>query len=165
MSKLAKHIGLILVAQAVCLGVGLWMQHRFVVSSAVSEACDAALLEMDSEVGRLTAAFSAEGNLSSSVGEAGFDSEPMEAAFDGRSGVGKGVLLVDRQWRAQASKVAHRQHYRNAILRDQFDLNVQVIDVVICPAGREHKQTLRTESPGSTQTIWQRDAVGRTRRR
>ncbi len=53
MSKRAQHVCLMLVSQAGCVAVGLWMQRQFLQSAAFSAAVDQAWIELDAEVGEV----------------------------------------------------------------------------------------------------------------
>lgn len=49
MSKRAKHVCLVILAQAGCLAVGLWMQHRSVVSTTLTAAIEQTWSELDED--------------------------------------------------------------------------------------------------------------------
>jgi HD-GYP domain-containing protein (c-di-GMP phosphodiesterase class II) len=52
-SERTKHVCLVILAQAGCLGVGLWMQHHFVVSSTRTEVTEQAWVELDEGAHRI----------------------------------------------------------------------------------------------------------------
>ena len=95
-SKRSKHVCLVILAQAGCLAVGLWMQHRFVVSSTQTEAMEQAWVELDESAQRIVA-YLGDAPLSFSDGET-LDVVRLRRLAASAASQVAGVCLVDGNW-------------------------------------------------------------------
>jgi len=95
-SKRAKHVCLVILAQAGCLAVGLWMQHRSVVLSARSEAIEQTLGEFDERADRVLVHIT-EGFLVNALGDAA-NLEQLRSFTASAGSPAASVCLVDGNW-------------------------------------------------------------------
>lgn len=99
--KRCKYVSTIIVVQAACLGVGLWMQHQFLRSSAREAALDAAWTGLTSDGVRMAARLR---NGSQNARDDDVDSRfaKLTAGETVPDGQRETVLLVDAQRRVVA---------------------------------------------------------------
>ncbi len=101
MSKRTKHVGVVLAAQTACLGVGLWMQHRFVQSASREDAIQQTWNDLQDVARRIAPALSdAPALLETPRDESLRRIEGLLAAASTPSG---GALLVDSRWHVLAA--------------------------------------------------------------
>jgi len=91
----AKHLSLVILAQAGCLLVGLWMQHRTVVSTTLNAAIEQVRTELNEEAERVLV------HISGNTRE---NADPMLAATTAQFAAG--VCIVDGDWIVLASRPA-----------------------------------------------------------
>ena len=95
-SERTKHVCLVILAQAGCLGVGLWMQHHFVVSSTRTEAVEQTWVELDESAQRVLSYLS-DTPLSFSEGET-LDVVRLRRLAASAVSQATGVCIVDASW-------------------------------------------------------------------
>lgn len=106
MSTKTKHFGLLILGQAGCLAVGLWMQQRFTVSAAAQNAEDDAWSALEARAAEVASAVEG-GRLILSVEPAAIREEITDRVSANGSGFGD-VLVLDAGGKLVWS--AHRQH-------------------------------------------------------
>lgn len=97
MSKRAKHICVVLVAQAGCLMVGLWMQYQFVRSSSANAAMDAAWSQLENTTTQVTNLVTPD-DLSK-IRPPSELNELLTLRIQAMGGAHTNVLILDKQWR------------------------------------------------------------------
>lgn len=104
-SKRSKHILGVLLAQAGCLAVGLWMQFQFVRSSASDAAVKAAWKQLELTADRSLAAFK-----DHDVKNIHSDSEKYKTltlCIKAACSQQAGVMILDRQWRVMIPTIGN----------------------------------------------------------
>ena len=103
MSKRAKHLCLVILAQAACVAVGLWMEHQYVKSCVYQAAEEEARSDMEARANDFRSAVESHTLESLAPGTPAFDwvNESLAAKRPPRGG----AMIVDREWRVVASAV------------------------------------------------------------
>lgn len=92
-----KNLLMILCAQAACLGVGLWMQHQFLHSSAREEAVDSAWADLAQEASNIAQEFRAVAETDG-VGQ-GSDLSQVVRSIPPPTMASGFAFIVDARWR------------------------------------------------------------------
>ena len=101
MSRRAKQACVLIVAQAVCVAVGLWMQHGNVVSSLHDTLEQQAWLKLEQQMEELSGELDESTISGLMLGAAG--SPRVPARWRDRHPSPRGMMLVDSQWRVLAT--------------------------------------------------------------
>jgi hypothetical protein len=101
-SKRSKHVCLVILAQAACLSVGLWVQNRYITSSTEHAALEQAWAGMDEAATRFLAELS-ESERQPSSGDSLSVEDRFERWLDAYGAMDRGLLIVDARWRVRAA--------------------------------------------------------------
>ena len=100
-SKRVQHVGLVILVQAGCLAVGLWVQYRYSLSSAESAAVVEAQSDMDAFAVRLATELSDVDLRSAVPGTSEY--ERVAQWLNGPASAERNAFLVDPDWRVVAT--------------------------------------------------------------
>jgi len=97
MSTRTRHFGLLMIAQAGCVAVGLWMQHHYLVSSVYHEAEEQTWSALEDRANDLLSKF--EPLALPPAAPAARVLERMKALLEDALPDRGGILIVDQEWR------------------------------------------------------------------